>query len=82
MSTKNSPWTILKTGYTEDGALIELRYAAFGKGRAKCHYWRIYRDGVQIGYAATAGDAEENFDRAASGLEWERSTGNWIPFTR
>lgn len=60
-------WKVIKSGKDVSGCVIELRYAAFGKGRAKCHYWRIYRNNEQVDYGATETDAYVNYERVIAG---------------
>lgn len=77
-----NPWKVIDTATAEDGATVELRYAEFGKGRAKARYWRIYRDGEQAGYGATADDAKTNFARVLAGLVRNPATGNYEPIQK
>lgn len=60
-------WKTTRTGTANDGSEVQMRYAEFGKGRAKIRQWKIYRDGAQVDYAVNAEDAEENFQRALIG---------------
>jgi hypothetical protein len=75
--TNTSAWKTLKSETAPDGAHVELRYAEFGKGRAKCRYWRIYRDGREAGYASIAEDADVNYGRVLAGFERNPSTGQY-----
>jgi hypothetical protein len=72
-------WKIIKRETTNDGHIVEMRYAEFGKGRAKLRKWEIYRDGTEAGYAVNASDAEVNFGRVLAGFVRNRETGNYEP---
>jgi hypothetical protein len=57
-----------------------MRFAEFGKGRAKVvRQWKIYRDGQQAGYAVNEADAEVNFERVLAGLVRNPETGRYEP---
>lgn len=73
-----SAWQTVRTETSSDGHTIELRYAEFGKGRAKIRKWEIFRDGAYAGYAATEQDAEVNFGRVLSGYVRDVETGNYV----
>lgn len=68
----------IRCGVLEDGSTVEMRFAEFGKGRAKVSSWRFYRNGKQIGYASTPADAEENWLRVRNGMVRDDSSGNWV----
>lgn len=77
MSAKGNAWKTIHTETTTDGHTLELRYAEFGKGKAKCRYWRIYRDGEYAGYASVEEDVEINFNRVRDGYVRNPETGNY-----
>lgn len=79
MNSATGAWQVIMSGTSADGAEIELRYAVFGKGRARLEQWRIYRDGSQVGYASTPEDAATNYQRALSGLVRDAETGRYVP---
>jgi hypothetical protein len=68
-------WKTIREETVEGDHVIELRYAEFGKGRAKVKSWKIFRDGVQVGYGATENDAHVNFTRATLGFVRDNTTG-------
>jgi len=72
-------WKTLKTQTLDDGATVEMRYAEFGKGRAKVRSWKFFRDGQDVGYAVNAADAEENWQRVCAGLVRNPETGRYEP---
>lgn len=75
MSTNR--WKVLKSDTLADGSVVEMRYAEFGKGRAKIHCWEFFRSGIQVGYASTPGDAEVNWRRVRSGMVRNTKTGSY-----
>ncbi len=77
MTVKTDTWKILKTETLADGATVELRYSEVGKGRAKCRYWRMFRNGEQVGYASTAEDADANWQRVVAGMVRNDTTGRY-----
>ena len=54
-------WTTTHSEIAPDGAYVELRYAEFGKGKARMRSWKLFRDGFQAGYAANEADAVANY---------------------
>lgn len=68
MNPKSTTWKTLEVATLDGGDTVELRYAEFGKGRAKCRYWRMYRNGEQVGYASTPEDATVNWGRVKAGM--------------
>lgn len=75
MTAKANAWKILNTDTLVDGSTVELRYAEFGKGRAKVRSWKLFRNGKQVGYASTAEDAAANWERVRAGMVRNPSTG-------
>lgn len=71
-------WKTLRQETMKDGRIVELRYAEFGKGRAKLRSWKIFRDDVQVGYAVNATDADTNFGRVTAGFTLDTETGNYV----
>jgi hypothetical protein len=59
-------WAVLQSQQTEFG-LVELRYAVFGKGRARVRSWKIFCEGFQVNYGAIESDAWVNYERAIKG---------------
>jgi hypothetical protein len=76
---QRNAWTLLKADSDNHGRRVELRSLTSGKGGAKITMWRMYCDGEYVGYAATAGDAEENYARVLNGLRRDTETGQWVP---
>lgn len=76
--TKTAQWNTIRQETTDDGRTVELRYAEFGKGRAKLRSWKIFRDGVQVGYAVNETDADANFGRVMAGFVRDAETGNYV----
>jgi len=60
-----------------EGNTIELKYAEFGKGRAKLRKWEIFRNGVKAGYAVNERDADVNFNRVSQGYMLNPETGKY-----
>ena len=60
-----------------EGNTIELKYAEFGKGRAKLRKWEIFRNGVKAGYAVNERDADVNFNRVLQGYMLNPETGKY-----
>lgn len=58
-------WDVVRKTTTPGGHAVEMRHRQFGKGRARVDKWLIFCDGVQVGSAVTAGDADTNFGLAA-----------------
>lgn len=76
MSAKGNAWKVIDRKTVGDD-VIELRYAAFGKGKARCEFWKIYRNDVQVGYGANEDDAMVNYNRVLSGYDRNPETGNY-----
>lgn len=70
-------WKVLRSETDSENNTVELRYAEFGKGKARAQYWRIFRNGEYAGYGATGDDAEANFGRVMSGYVRNPETGNY-----
>jgi hypothetical protein len=70
-------WKILRNTTTDDGDLVELRYAEFGKGKTLLRKWLIFRNGVKAGYAVSEEDAAANFARVVAGYVRNPETGNY-----
>lgn len=78
MIKTTTQWKTIRQETMKDGRIVELRYAAFGKGRAKLRSWKIFRDDVQVGYAVNEKDADTNFGRVMAGLVRDVETGNYV----
>lgn len=78
MTKTTTQWKTIRQETMTDGRTVELRYAEFGKGRAKLRSWKIFRDDVQVGYAVNEMDAHANFGRVMAGLVRDAETGNYV----
>ncbi|TDD97201.1 hypothetical protein [Actinomadura rubrisoli] len=72
-----SGWKVIRTETDDKGNTVELKYAEFGKGRARVKKWEIFRNGEYAGYAAIEPDADENFRRVLEGYVLNRETGRY-----
>lgn len=70
-------WKIIDTEMLADGTEVSMHYAVFGKGKGKIHSWKFFRGELDAGYASTASDATENWERVKAGLVRNRDTGRW-----
>lgn len=70
-------WKIVAEDTDVNGASIQMKYAKFGKGLGSVKKWELFRDGVQVGYAVTADDAEVNFGRVKAGATRNNETGRY-----
>lgn len=68
---------IVQSAYDVNRKLVDLRYYEFGKGKAKIKQWKIFRDGVEVGYGAVESDALANFQRVRDGATLNRETGRY-----
>lgn len=68
-------WQVAAQDTDVNGAAIMMRYAVFGKGRAKLKKWELFRNDEKVGYAVNAADAEVNFARVKNGATLNTRTG-------
>ena len=69
LSANSAPWRTIRTHATSNGHTMEMRYAAFGVGPARCHFWKVYRNGQQVGSAYLPDDAKVAFAIACDEAE-------------
>lgn len=70
-------WKVVRSEKDDKGNTIELRYASFGKGKARVEYWRIYRNNEYAGYGSIESDAHVNFERVLAGATHNPVTGRY-----
>lgn len=70
-------WEIAMRGTDINGHEIVVKLGTFGKGKSALRAWKIFREDVQVGYASTESDAEENFGRVLNGYTRNATTGQW-----